>query len=258
MSYARRELGGLGASELPWYYFFSAAGACPSGSRGMCVTSDPVDQAWARQQVGGSARCTQVRTGFGGSVSCTTESRNAGTAYCCKQLTSYQEALVEAGQDPYQTGGGVTAATICSAQRVQRSSLANAQQRAVWDIQDRLCQGGQATDPGPVNGLINDRLVEAIRQFQRARGVAVSGRADGATVSALGFSTAEAVAIDLALRGTTIGSEEGGLAVLLPVGVVLGVGTVGLGLLLMWRRKRLKPRKHSKHGKYGKRRSRRR
>jgi hypothetical protein len=234
MSYSSGAVG-MGWSELPWYYL-STNLSCPGGSIGACVTSDPVDQAWARARVGTGTRCTQVRNALNTSVGCTTRGNNPGTAHCCRQLTSYQETLVAAGVNPYAVGSG---ATICSTQRVTRDSLGNAQQRAVWDVQEKLCAGGQATDPGPVNGVINDRLREALRQFQRSHSLTVNGQVDAATASALGFSTAEALAINVALAGTPLVPEDSGVSALVPIAAVVGVGAVGLAALLMWRRKKL-------------------
>lgn len=40
-------------------------------------------------------------------------------------------------------------------------------------------------DPGPVDGTLNDRTIEALRAFQREAGVAVTGKLDDATMAEL-------------------------------------------------------------------------
>lgn len=238
MSY---EQGALGWSAIPWTSW--AWHPCPTGSKCTCVTSDPVDQAWANQRIGSGTRCSQYHPHhaaiFGSSRECTTGSGNPGTTHCCKQLTDSQEAMLRAGVDPYApvplTPGGDAAAVICTEQRVPRDAMTNARQRAVWDVKDALCRiGTLAVDPGPVNAEITTRLSSAIRRFQTDSGITPTGRVDNSTLSALGFTFFRGMSVASALKGTSIGPTVIG-PVDLAVSLAL-VGGIGVGGFFLYKR----------------------
>jgi hypothetical protein len=231
MSY---EQGALGHSPVPWWQ--QGIMLCPPSQQMTCVTSDPVDMAWVNQRVGSSSRCTQYRNMFNGVEACTTTSGNPGTMYCCKQLTASQEAMVDAGVDPYApvptTPGGAAAAVICTSQRTPRDAMPNDRQRAVWDVKDALCRVGVlSVDPGPVNGEITDRLASAIRRFQTDNGLSpVNGRVSASTLSSLGFTWLQAQRILGALRGTFVGPQSSLTDLLIPLVIVGGLGVGGFAL----------------------------
>jgi peptidoglycan hydrolase-like protein with peptidoglycan-binding domain len=126
---------------------------------------------------------------------------------------------------PAETEAG--AGVVCSAQRVNRTQMTNARQRAVWDVKDRLCCAGGATDPGPINGEITSTLQSAIQRFQRDNGLDVTGRLDSSTLSSLGFSWFAAQGIANALKGTVVGPETSITDVVIPVLVIGGIGIGG-------------------------------
>lgn len=230
MSYER---GVLGASPLSWTQRLTLRSLfVPAGMQAMCVTSSPSDLAWANARAGSTTRCTQQRNLLGMPISCTTESDNPGSVYNCHQFTAEQETLFRAGMDPFAatptTGTGVAAAVVCAQQRSDRRDMANAQRRAVWDVQDSLCRlGVLATDPGPVNGMITNALQTAIRRFQGDHGLDATGRLDASTLSSLGFSWFEVQQISTALKGTAIGPEATVLDVVIPIVVIGGIGIGG-------------------------------
>ena len=230
----RRSEPGLGWSPMPFYTTTDMI--CPDNRVPCCVTSDPADQTWANQRTGSTTRCLLFRAFLTRQTkSCTTASGYRGQAYCCHDLTPHQETVARAGRDPFASGGPL----VCESSRTPRDQMANALQRAVWDIKDKLCTAGMVTDPGPVNGDVTPDLTSALRRYQRDHGVAVSGRWDAATGQAMGFTDSQISTIGSALQGSSIGPAGGGglnlgsLVYILPV--VLGVGG-GIGAIWLLRK----------------------
>lgn len=96
----------------------------------------------------------------------------------------------------------------CDVDRFDRAALRNEAQRAIWDIQDRLCQ--LRIEPGPVSGNASQPgLASAVESFQRQRGLPTTGQVDAATARAMGFSTADAMRIASAIMRTPVGTAPG-------------------------------------------------
>lgn len=227
MSWYERVGGGLGFSDLSTWDSYQSWWCCRDATKpAKCVTSDPVDVAWADTIIRGQPRCDPAcRDWTGGVKGCTTTSGNRGTVRCCTPTTSAEEQRIQAGLDPSDL-----TTRVCDVQRVPRASMGNAQQRATWDVKDKLCAvGSLATDPGPVNATITDRTVEAVRRFQRDNGLEVTAMVDQSTALALGFTSWQANSIVSGLVGTRIGVERAplGLSTFIPLGIAGGVLLAG-------------------------------
>lgn len=218
--------GGMGWSEIPWHHLTQSF-SCTGGRFDACVTADPRDQEWARIH-----ECEEMPAYFfGAPKQCTTApnregtGENPGTVHCCHRGVITEEHQRREEIAEYGVAQGHR---VCEERRVLRGQMRNDRQRAIWSIQDRLCQMG--FDPGPVNGTTQSAmLLGAIHELQR-RNQIPEGPVDAATLVIMGLPPAFESTIALTLIGRT-----GAAVVPVNVGVVAAaVGAAGFLGFAAW------------------------
>lgn len=194
---------GMGYSPAPGYVRATTPGACGAGASVYCVSNLPEDVAWrSMTRPDGRPQCQPVHMGIWGR-SCRTTDRNEGQYYCCYDIAP---SLSTAEQIAWAEEEGVPLTTRrCERDRVNRGLMRNESQRAIWDIQERLCS--QGLDPGPVSGVVTRTLVDRVRGVQRERGITVNGQVDAVTAQAIGFGASEAQRIAAAVARSGIGTS---------------------------------------------------
>jgi len=167
---------GLGWSDIADY---PACGNIPGGGVERCFL-DHVPSDLAIAQYNG---CVRLGT------SCRTTSGNAGYRWCCPPFTMQS---VPAGGDTART-------LLCQSSRQARGAMQTDRERALWDVQNRLCELG--LDPGPVSGRWGSpSFTPAVRAFQVNSRITATGTPDEVTLRAMGFSS-----LDVARMATLVG-----------------------------------------------------
>jgi lipid-binding SYLF domain-containing protein len=97
-------------------------------------------------------------------------SRNIGNSQLPQQRNQVPEALPRTQQAPGDIGVGPTAFDLEDVRQAQ------------------MALKNRGYDPGEMNGMVSSQTQDAIRQFQTANGLIVTGKLDGQTQAALGIS----------------------------------------------------------------------
>jgi len=170
---------GMGFSDIEG---FPSCPEHPGGGVQKCFTSNPADVVAAI-----SMDCLSLRE------PCVTTSGNAGTKHCCPSGPP-----------------GFVLDKRCYREVVPRASMASDSERALWDIQKRLCELG--VDSGRVDGQpMSASLGPALRAYQARQGLPQTGRADPGTLRAMGFHAQRALEISGLATRTPAGRGAPGM-----------------------------------------------
>jgi hypothetical protein len=113
-------------------------------------------------------------------------------------------------------------------------------QRALWDVQNRLCE---IRDPGPVDGTDrSSSLRQAIEHVQRERGLPVTGQLDAVTLRMIGFGSSESQRIAALVARTRVGTNPDAPPALnfnplLVAGAVGAAGFLGFSLWMYMKKR---------------------
>ena len=199
---------GMGYSDIQGY---PSCSDLPGGGVQRCFIRNDADTRAARHN-----GCVEI---LRGERNCQTTGGRAGARWCCP---------TEAMQDPSTSA---PRRLICQYDREPRAALQSAGERAVWDVQNRLCT--MMIDPGPLNGRTNSSwFAPAVRAFQYREGLPETGELTAATLRQLGFS--DVTGMEASIRGERLTPYEATRRTFQPGafgwGPIIGISVASLAL----------------------------
>lgn len=151
-------------------------------------------------------QCAQYSGCINLNESCRTTSGGIGRTWCCPPNLPPPpwERCIPEGVDPTQPRRQM----ICRQQEVSFDTLHDTRRRAIWRVQNKLCQLG--VDPGPVDGQGTNSMYRiAIRQYQSINNLPQTGEVSTAMLSSMGFSASDASEIESGLNSGPLPTGSG-------------------------------------------------